>query len=132
MIKSRYYSPEELQTLVSQTEDQLDRMQHEARLNEGIARLEAYMAAHPDEVANDPLVKSLRALPARPGVASAPAVQPVPAPAAPAPAQTTAPTRYKTRADLEREKPWLAPRKPEVESVIDPYAGRKTNRIRIG
>jgi hypothetical protein len=128
MIKSRYYSPEELQKLVSETEDQLDRMQHEARLNEGIARLEAYMAAHPDEVANDPLVKSLRALPAAPGITPAPAVQPAPAPTPVAPA----PSGYKSRAQLEREKPWLAPRKPEVESVIDPYAGRQPNRIRIG
>jgi hypothetical protein len=40
-----------------------------------------------------------------------------------------APTGYKSRAQLEREKPWLAPRKPELESIIDPYAGRKPNRI---
>jgi hypothetical protein len=65
MIKSRYYSPSELQRIVSETEDQLDRMQHEARLNEGIARLEAYMAEHPEEVANDPMVKALRAIPTR-------------------------------------------------------------------
>jgi hypothetical protein len=51
----------------------------------------------------------------------------------PAPVQRTAssglPSGYKSRAQLEAERPWLAPRKPELESVICPYAGRKANRI---
>jgi hypothetical protein len=123
---SKLWTPQQLEQIARECEVEIDRRESEARLNEGIARLEAYMAAHPDEVANDPLVKRLRALPARPGVAPAPAVRPAPALASPAP------SGYKSRAELEREKPWLAPRKPEVESVIDPYAGRKANRIRIG
>ena len=126
MIKSRYYNEQELQQIVSETESQIERMHDEARLNEGLARLEQYMREHSDEVSRDPMVQALRRIQPQ-GAAPALVAQPTaPAPVAPAP------SGYKSRAQLERERPWLAPRKPEVESVIDPYAGRKANRIRIG
>jgi hypothetical protein len=125
MIKSRYYSPQELQTILSEAEDELDRRQNESRFNEGIARLEAYMAAHPEEVANDPMVKALRAMPTRGG--AAPAQYTAPVQRTVAPTGTPAPTTYKSRQELEKERPWLAPRKVELQSVIDPYAGRRIN-----
>jgi hypothetical protein len=39
MIKSRYYNEQELQQIFSATEEQIERMQYEARLNEGLARV---------------------------------------------------------------------------------------------
>jgi hypothetical protein len=55
---------------------------------ERLVRLQASIDAHPEEVANDPMVKALRALPMRGAVA---------------PAQHVAParTKYKSRHQLE-------------------------------
>jgi hypothetical protein len=68
---SKYFTKSDIDSIVRSAEEELDRREHEARLNEGIARLEAYMAAHPEEVANDPMVKALRAIPTQGAGASA-------------------------------------------------------------
>lgn len=124
---SKLWTPQQLDQIAREVEEDIARLEYETRFNEGMARLQAYMAAHPDEVANDPMVKALRAIPMR--AASAPVQFSAPAQRAVAPTGTPASTAYKSRQQLERERPWLAPRKPELESVIDPYAGRKPNRV---
>lgn len=127
---SKLWTPQQLDQIAREVEDEISRRDYETRFNEGMERLKAYMAAHPEEVTNDPMVKALRAIPMR-GV-TAPAQHSAPAQRTVAPIGAPATTGYKSRQQLERERPWLAPRKPELESVIDPYCGRKQDRIRIG
>ena len=132
MQRYKYFTPEMVDAEVREVERILDEQKQKELEDARLARLRDYMnnPANKQTIENDPLVRAIRSLPERTQgstpARAVPAVQPAPAPAAPAP------SAYKSRAQLERERPWLAPRKPEVESVIDPYAGRKTNRIRIG
>jgi hypothetical protein len=71
---SKLWTPQELEQIARECEADIDRREHEARLNEGIARLEAYIALHPDEVARDPMVQALRRMQPQ-GATPAPAVQ---------------------------------------------------------
>jgi hypothetical protein len=118
MIKSRYYSQSDLQQIVSDTEAELDRREQAAFEERRLAELQAYINAHPDEVANSPLVKALNAIPQRTQGTIPATVQRT----APAPAPVS--SGYKSRAQLEREKPWLRDPKTQLDSIIDPYCGK--------
>jgi hypothetical protein len=125
---AKYFSPQEINRIVAETEAEIDQREAQRieRINE--ERFAAYVndPRNAEEVNNHPVVKALRQLPATPGWG-------LTAPQRPqrtiAPTSTPAPTGYKSRQQLEKERPWLAPRKPELESIIDPMAGRKPNRI---
>jgi hypothetical protein len=125
MIKSRYYNESELQRIVDETEAALDQQAHERRLEAQIAWLNDIANAH--IVNNDPMVRAIRATDPQRNQPNVPST--TPRIGAPRTAPSGLPPGYKDRATLEREKPWLAPRKTELQSIIDPMAGRKPNRI---
>jgi hypothetical protein len=121
MPQYKHYTPEMVDEIVRSCEDELDRREQAEFEERRLAELQAYIDAHPQEVANSPLVKALNAIPQRTQGTTPATMQrtfPAPAPVS---------SGYKSRAQLERERPWLAPRKPELQSIIDPYAGRRIN-----
>jgi hypothetical protein len=128
---SKYFSDAEIKQLVKESEDEIDRREAQREADQRLAMQLAWIndSANKARIDADPLVQYLRANdPQRtqPNVPSqTPRLTPHTAPTTP----SGLPIGYKDRATLEREKPWLAPRKTELQSVIDPYAGRKPNRI---
>jgi hypothetical protein len=113
MPMSKYLTDSEIRQMVSESDAEIDRRAQKRFDAERLIKIQAYIDAHPEEIANDPMVKALRALPMRGASPVTPSALPV--------------GRPPTRAELERAKPWLRPRKPEVQSVIDPYAGPRIN-----
>ena len=155
-MKSRYFSPEELQRIVAETDDELDRRFFEERDAATLAQLERAMQDPTlrKEIDDHPVVKAIRArkndwdrvrsnrdIPQRqqPGV---PAATPPQRPTPPQPVQrigfssearnpmVTSPkadgSRPKSRAELEAERPWLRPQ-PKSTTLIDPYVRRKNS-----
>jgi hypothetical protein len=122
----KYFTDAEVVAHVQAVERQLD----EQAAQQANAARDAQIAAWINDPKNkaaidsDPMVRALRAMPqpAQPAQHDAAAQRTVVPAAAVAPS-----TGYKSRAQLERERPWLAPRKPELQSIIDPYAGRRIN-----
>jgi hypothetical protein len=127
---SQYFTKPEIERIVAETEAELIAREAKAEAEARLARMQAWIAdpANKDVVDSHPMVQAIRRAPARPGGWYNDAPQPSQR-TAPVPTAAPAPTGYKSREQLEREKPWLAPRKTELQSVIDPYAGRKPNRI---
>jgi hypothetical protein len=125
---SRYFSPQQINQIVTETEAELDRRAIQAEADTRLARIQAWIAdpRNKEMIDNNEVVKKLRAMPqcSQPNVPST-----TPRLGAPHTTPSGLPPGCKDRATLERERPWLAPRKTELESVIDPYAGRKPNRI---
>lgn len=113
MSKYRHFTQEQIEQIVADTEREIDELAQKEFETSRLAQLQAYVDAHPQEVANHPLVRALRSIPSAAPAASAPAVQrTIPAPAPP--------QRPPTRAELERQKPWLRPAKPSTK-LIDPH-----------
>jgi hypothetical protein len=124
---SKYFTDSEIRRLVAETEAELDARNAAALEQQRMQAITAWINDPKNKatIDNDPMVKKLRAM-GSPPASPRTAPQPVQHTVAPAP------TPYKSRQQLEKERPWLAPRKPELESVIDPYCGRRQDRIRIG
>jgi hypothetical protein len=126
---AKYFSPQEIARIVAETEAEIDAREAQRAEQQRMQQITAWINDPRNKavIDSDPMVKALRALPMR--GATAPAQHGTLAQRTPAPTSTPAPTGYKSRQQLEKERPWLAPRKPELESIIDPMAGRKPNRI---
>ena len=124
---AKYFSPQEINRIVAETEAEIDAREAQRAEQQRMQAITAWISDPKNKaiIDADPTVQKLRAMnPAPQRPVPVPARQPAqytPAPASPA--------RYKSRQQLEAERPWLAPRKPELESIIDPMAGRKPNRI---
>jgi hypothetical protein len=118
MSQYKHYTPEMVDEIVRSCEEELDRREQSAFEERRLAELQRYIDLHPDEVANSPLVKALNAIPQRTQGTTPTAVQRT----APAPAPVS--TGYKSRAQLEREKPWLRDPKTQLDSIVDPYCGK--------
>jgi hypothetical protein len=117
MPQYKHYTPEMVDEIVRSCEEELDRREQVAFEERRLAELQGYIDAHPQEVANSPLVKALNAIPQRPGTTPANAQRTA---TAPAPLSSG----YKSRAQLEREKPWLRDPKTQLDSIVDPYCGK--------
>jgi hypothetical protein len=122
----RYFTPAEVEAHVREVEQELDKRAAQQANQLHDQQIAAWIADPKNKavIDADPMVRALRAMPqpAQPAQHGAPAQRIV----APAPAVARS-TGYKSRAQLEKERPWLAPRKPELQSIIDPYAGRRIN-----
>lgn len=118
MPQYKHLTPE----FIEATALDVDRMLEEQRQQEfeeaRLARIRDYMAnpANAAAIAQDPMVKAIRALPER-SQTSTPAGAPVQRTAP----TTVAPSGYKSRQQLEAERPWLRSQKPSTK-LIDPYA----------
>jgi hypothetical protein len=123
---AKYFSPQEINRIVAETEAEIDALEAQRAEQQRMHAITAWIndPKNKQVIDNDPTVKKLRAMGNPPPQRQTPTPQPMRYTPAP-----VAPTAYKSRQQLERERPWLAPRKPELESVIDPYAGRKPNRV---
>lgn len=120
----KYFTPQEVDAHVREVERQLDEQAAQQANQLRDQQIAAWINDPKNKAAidADPMVRALRAMP-QPG--QAPAQHTVPAKRSAAPAPAVAPsTGYKSRAQLEKERPWLAPRKPELSSIIDPYVKR--------
>ena len=116
MIKSRYYNESELQRIVADTEAELDRRANQQRIDAMIAWVNDPANKH--IVDNNPMVQKLRAMSNPvPAQTQPPAQRIAPVPASP----SALPSGYKSRQQLEAERPWLRPAKPSTK-IIDPYA----------
>lgn len=116
----RYFTPAEVEAHVREVEQELDKRAAQQANELHDQQIAAWIADPKNKavIDADPMVRALRAMPqpAQDGAAAQRTVAPAPA---------VAPfTGYKSRAQLEKERPWLAPRKPELESIIDPYVKR--------
>jgi hypothetical protein len=122
---SKYFTDSEIRRLVAETEAELDAREAQRAEQQRMQQITAWIndPRNKATIDNDPMVKKLRAMGSPAPASPRTAPQPVQHTVAPAP------TPYKSRQQLEKERPWLAPRKPELESIIDPMAGRKPNRI---
>jgi hypothetical protein len=125
---AQYFSPQEINRIVAETEAEIDAREAQRAEQQRMQQITAWINDPKNKAAidNDPMVKKLRAMGSPAPLSPRTAPQPVQHTVAPAPMP------YKSRQQLEKERPWLAPRKPELESVIDPYCGRRQDRIRIG
>jgi len=108
MYKSRYFSEQELARVLADTDLELDRRATEER----VARIQTWITDPRNKAVIDanPTVQALRRLGPVPAT---------PAPAAPVLTPPAAPHRPPTRAELEAQRPWLRPAKPNVK-IIDP------------
>jgi hypothetical protein len=126
---SKYFTPQQIEQIVADTEREIEASEAADFEQQRMRAIIAWIndPRNKATIDADPRVKALRAMPMR--GASATAQHSAPVQRTVGPATTPAPTGYKSRQQLEKERPWLAPRKPELESIIDPMAGRKPNRI---
>jgi hypothetical protein len=110
---SKYFTDAEIRQLVQETESEIDSREAQRAEHRRIQAITAWINDPKNKsiIDADPMVQKLRAMNQH---------------AQQTPAQAV-PTGYKSRQQLEAERPWLAPRKPEVQSIIDPYAGRRIN-----
>jgi hypothetical protein len=122
----RYFTPADVDAHVREVERELDRRAEQETNAAHDAQIAAWIADPRNKAAidADPMVRALRAMPqpAQPTQHNAPAQRNAAQHAPMVPS-----SGYKSRAQLEKERPWLAPRKPELQSIIDPYAGRRIN-----
>jgi hypothetical protein len=126
MIKSRYYSAEEIQRIVTETESELDRRQAQAESDARVARIQQWIAdpRNAETINNDPMVKQLRAMPQRTqaGVPATPRLAAQPAQSGKLPAVIDGNARFHPN-HLR-----LKPATPQIESVKDAYV-RRPNSI---
>jgi hypothetical protein len=110
---SKYFTDAEIRQLVQETEAEIDRRQAQQAEHRRMQAITAWIndPRNKSVIDADPMVQKLRAM-----------NQPMQQAQAPAAA-----TGYKSRQQLEAERPWLRARKPEVQSIIDPIAGRRIN-----
>jgi hypothetical protein len=126
----KYHTPAEYHKLILETEAEIDKRANEARFNEGLAKLKAYMDAHPEEVANDPMVKALRSRPASPGWGStAPARGTAPTAQSAQPGKLPAVIDGNTRFHPSHLK--MRPATPQIAAVDDPYVFSPKSNVRM-
>src|SRR5438105_4997957 len=113
MHQYKHLTPEVIEATCRDVDQMLEEQQRKDLEEVRLARIRDYMAnpANAAAIAQDPLIRAIRALPSRGGATTQPAPTAYPQPQRTA---NPAPKRPPTRQELERQKPWLAPRKPEL------------------
>jgi hypothetical protein len=128
---SKYFTDAEIKRLVKESEDEIDRREAQRQSDARLAMQLAWIndPANKARIDSDPIVQYLRANDPKRSQPNVPSQTPRLTPHTAHTTPSGLPPGYKSRAQLERERPWLAPRKTELQSIIDPMAGRKPNRI---
>jgi hypothetical protein len=114
----KYHTPAEYHQLILETENEITRRSEQALEAQQLAALEAYVndPKNAHEVANHPLVKSLRAMPASPGWGPTAPQQSAQRPAQPGKLPVVIDQNQRFHANHLKLRPAI----PQIDSVGDP------------